>query len=278
MSEQKEQIEEIKYDIDTLFADAFEQKSKDPYISCIFWGPPESGKSYGAMTFPGPLIILDLDGGIRANLKYYKDKDGNPTKKIKRIRCVSLKDDAVQPDDVEYDWKKVDPINTLRNFDVALSELQPFTGGTVIIDTMSAYNNWLRMEMEARGPKKISDKGVEYIDQIDWKFVNQKWIWAWEKLKNIDANIVVVGQEKPVYQGREITDRVEPDLRTKPEYNVDIMAKFVKEVKQDPSGVVTVKRIAEFSKFRGNKFGCTHNIEDCTYDKIMEMLRSEKMV
>jgi len=126
---------QLDYDIDTLFENAHAHQEKNPYISCIFWGPPESGKTYTGLSFPGPIHYVDLDGGLDLNLKYYKDKD------IQRIRCISLDDDKENlADPKDYDGFKVDPINTLRNFDVACTVLQQKKGGTVVVDTMTAYN------------------------------------------------------------------------------------------------------------------------------------------
>ena len=278
MAEEVKQEVKEEYDIDTLLKNAFEQQEKNPYIKCILWGPTGCGKTYCSMTFPEPVRVIDLDGGLLINLKYFKDKSGNPTKSIQRIQCLSHLDDvAPLKEGEQYDWKKVDPINSLRNFDVALSTLQKVEGGTVVIDTMTAYNDWLKMEMEARGPKKVNDKGVEYIDQIDWKFVNQKWAWAWEKLKNIKANLVIIAREKPVYQGREITDQVEADLRVNSDYNADVVIKFEKKIEQVGTTIET-KRFASFGKFRGNKLGSTYIEENLGYERIMEILKTEEQV
>lgn len=281
MSEEKKELtlDDVEnpndYDIDQLFKDAFANQEKNPYISATFWGPPEAGKTFTAMTFPGPIHIVDLEGGVRENLKYFKDKSNMPTKEIKTIRCVSFKD--VETKDDEYDWKKVDPINTLKNFDVALTMLQRMHGGTVVVDSMTSVNDWLKALMDSRVQKKTSDKGVEYIDQIDWKYANQKWLWIWEKLKNIDANLVVIAREKPIYENREMTNKTEADLRMNPEYQTSIFAKFDKVMEQVGDKLIT-RRIVSFNKFRGNKLAKTYNIEDCTYDKIIAVLKEEDQI
>ncbi len=278
-ADEKPIIAPDEYDIDTLFQDAFAQQDKNPYISCIFWGVPEGGKTYTALTFPGPIAYIDLDGGLDPNLQYHRDKDGNPTKEIKRIRCISLEDDKDNLADPEkYEGFKVDPINTLRNFDVACTVLQQKTGGTVIVDTMTAYNDWLKALMEARIPKHKTPEGVEYVDQFDWKYVNSKWLWSWEKLKNIQANLVVIAKSKPVYQKREATDQLEADLRPNTGFQTSINVEFIKEVTQATDGKVSTVRKAKFNKFRGNKLGSTYTVEDLTYDKIMKILKEENQV
>lgn len=271
------ETEKESYDIDTLFEDAFECKQKDPYVSCIFWGVPESGKTFSALTFPGPIDFIDLDGGLDANLKYLKDKEGNPTKEVRRFRCVSLEDDKENLDDPEkYDGFKVDPLNTLRNFDKACTVLQQKEGGTIVVDTMTAYNDWLKMLFESRIPKDVTPDGKEYVDQYKWKYVNQKWLWTWEKLKNVKCNLVVIAKSKDQYQKRELTGNIEPDLRANTGFQTSIKVEFTKEITQTPDNKVTVKRIAKFDKFRGNKFGTLRAVEDLTYDKIMAILKEEE--
>ena len=280
MSEQVKQ-EEVKveekvaeYDIDTLFTDAFEHNKSNPYISVILWGPEEVGKTYTALTFPGPIHYLDFDGGIAENLKYFKNADGTAKKEIRRIRCVSMQDDSENLVDPEsYDGFKVDPYHTLRNLDIALSTLQSKKGGTVVVDTMSHVNEWLKNLMESRIPKDVKD-GKEYRNQFDWKYVNNKWLWIWEKLKNIDANLVVIARSKPVYQGREITSEVEPDLRPNTGYQTSIRIAMNKDIVVK-DGKTVVSRVATFDKFRGNKFAHSYSEKDITYDRIMEILKEE---
>lgn len=283
MSEQKPEIETnspfvqgkpaAEYDIDTLFKDAHAQQEKNPYLSCILWGPEEAGKTFTALSFPGPIYYIDLDGGLDPNLKYYKDK------MITRVRCISLEDDKVNLEAEKYDPFKVDPINTCKNWDVALTTLQNIKpGGTVIVDTMTAYNDWLKALMNVHIPKHTTDDGKEYVDQFDWKFVNSKWLWSWEKLKNIPANLVVIAKAKPIYQGRDPTGKFEADLRPNTGYQTSIVVEHVKQVTQGTDGKINVTRKGIFSKFRGNKLGSTKSVENLTYDKIMAILKEEEQI
>ncbi len=267
-----------EYDIDLLYEDAFARRKKSPYISCIFWGPNETGKTFTATTFPGNIDYLDLDGGLDANLKYLEDKDGNPLKKITRWRCISLRDDKEMLENPDkYEGFKVDPMYTLRNFDIAVTKLQNKEGGTVVVDTMTAYNDWLKMLFESRIPLSKNAEGKEYRDQFDWKYVNQKWLWTWEKLKNIKANLVVVAKSKAIYQGRDITDQIEPDLRPNTGFQTSVIAEFKKQKGKKDDKPITI-RTASFSKFRGNALGSTYAIDNLTYDKIIEILKEEEQI
>lgn len=260
------------YDIDTLFEDSHAAQEKNPYLSCILWGPEETGKTYTALTFPGPIYYLDLDGGLTPNLKYFKDKV------IRRVRMISLLDnsDTLAVDDPNYDPFKVDPINTCRNFDVAVSVAQKLKGGTLIVDTISAYNEWLKDLMNVHIPKHVKD-GKEYVYQFDWKYVNNKWLWAWEKLKNVQCNLVVIAKAKNVYQGRDMTDELEPDLRPNTGYQTSIRIEM-KKVPKTIDGKQQFVRVAQFNKFRGTKLSSSYSLEDVTYDKIMEILKKEDQV
>ena len=260
------------YDIDSLFVDSHAQQQKSPYLSCILWGPEETGKTYTACSFPGPIYYLDLDGGLGPNLKYFKDKQ------IRHVRMISLLDnsDTLTVDDPNYDPFKVDPINTCRNLDVAISVAQKIKGGTIVVDTISAYNEWLKDLMNVHIPKHVRD-GEEYVDQFDWKYVNNKWLWFWEKAKNIEANLVVIAKAKNVYEGRKMTNVLEPDLRPNTGYQTSIRIEM-KKVPKTVDGKQSFVRVGEFNKFRGTKLSIAHQIEDVTYDKILDILKKEDQV
>lgn len=263
-----------KYDIDTLFKDAFESNSKNNNISVTAWGKIEVGKTYLACTFPNPICYLDLDGGLDPNLHYFDPT----TTQIKRFRCVSFEDDKknLEAGD-DYDGFKVDPLQTLRNFDTAITTLQSLQSGTVVVDTMSGYNDWLKALMESRIPLSVKD-GVEYRNQFDWKYVNQKWLWTFEKLKNINANLLILARAKPIYQNREVTGVFEADMRPFSEYQTSISVEMERLPVTSTDGLVTYKRMSKFNKFRGNPLAKTYTIEDLTYDKLKAILVEEKVV
>jgi len=258
----------LSYNIDELFSDARSQ-AKSKNLSCLLYGPPEAGKTFLALMFPGPLYVLDLDSGVGPNLKYVSSE-----KSVKKIDCISIDDDQENIDSVDYDPFRVRPMNTLKKIDHAITVLQQIHGGTVIVDTITHVDQWLSALLNTEIPKQINEKGKEFTPIFDWKYVNSKYNWLMEKLKNIDANLVLIARSKPIYINGKPTDQEEMDARRGTDYHVSIAIHMTKEVSQGSDGKVITKRISKFSKFRGNKLAKEYQEEDLTYDRIMEILNA----
>ena len=265
---------EEAYNIDELFekVDVNEYKENVKNLSVILWGQPETGKTYMSLTFPKPIWFFDLDNGVEANLKYLDEKD-----EIHRIHCVTMDEKVEDVMKDNYNAFAINPIKSLQKFDAAIAKLiESVHGGTVVVDTMSDVNEWLKLYLEAAIPKSTSAKGVEYRNQFDWKYVNQKWLWLWQKLKAIDANLVVIAKSKPVYQDGDLTGDFEPDLRQGSAYQASVIIECINEISTE-NGSVTKTRYAKFDKFRGSKFAHKYKEKDLTYKRIVEIIKSEKV-
>ena len=264
--------EEEEYDIDSLFekVNVNEYKENVKNLSVILWGEEGTGKTYMSLTFPKPIWFFDLDNGVEANLKYLKDDD-----EIHRINCVTIDEKVEDIMKEGYNAFAINPVKSLQKFDAAIAKLiDNVHGGTVVVDTMSDVNEWLKLYLDAAVPKSTSAKGNEFRNQFDWKYVNQKWLWLWQKLKAIDANLVVIAKSKGVYVDNELTDEVQPDLRPNSGYQASIIIKCSNELKNE-NGELTKTRYAEFDKFRGSKFAHKYKEKDLTYKRIVEILKEE---
>ncbi len=261
-----EQEPKLKYDIDTLFKDSH-AASSGKNISCIIDGPSEIGKTFLAMDFPGPLKIINLDYGLTENLKYYLDKE------ITDMKCTSFVDAEVKLND--YKWDKVNPINSLKMVEAGLASLlKDMHGGTVIIDTMTTVNDWLKMLLDYK--TDTEDRQTDgKIAIFDWKWVNMQWKWIWQLIKSIDANVVVLVRTKKIYKDFKETGKFEPDYRDGTKYEVSIEIELFEDIKQGADGKVTVKRMAKFNKFRGVNLRKDYLVENLSYAKLMEILKDE---
>ncbi len=258
--------EKMIYDIDTLFKDSHAAQS-GTNISCTIIGPTNIGKTYMAMGFPGPLKIINLDYGITENMKFYPDKE------ITDQKCTSFVDAEIKQDD--YKWDKVNPINSLKLVEAGLGALlREMHGGTVIIDSMTTINEWLKLLLDYK--TAVEDRQTDgKIAIFDWKWVNQKWKWIWQLLKSIDANVVVLVRTKDVYENfKKVPNKVEADYRDGTKYEVSIEMEMYEDVDQ-VNGKVTSKRMTKFNKFRGVKMSKDYAVEDLNYEKLMEILKAE---
>jgi predicted YcjX-like family ATPase len=275
MSEEVQTENKSLYNIDEMFA-IVDKKALSKNLSLIVWGPSETGKTVFATSCPGPLRFINLDAGLHPNLKFVDEN-----KVLQEIKCIDYTDDAKNIDAENYKWDDVNPMGSLKNFDKAVSALlENVHGGTVIVDTMSTVNDWLKALMNANVPKHVKADGTEYVDQFDWKYVNTKWKWLLDKLKSIDANLVILARAAPVYQGRDIVvGEWQPEMRDGWKYLTSVIIQLSKIDIQDPiTKKFTSKRIAKFNKFRGNDLSQNYEIEDVNYNKVIEILTKENVI
>lgn len=275
MSEVETKVEETieekpSYDIDTLFTDSHAKKS-GTNLSTIIWSKTGVGKTYLACDFPGPIRVINLDYGLQENMKYYEDKE------ITDMKPTAFADTQIT-ENSDYKWDKINPIHSLKKFEAGLGELiRTQHGGTVVIDSMTTVNEWLKMLLDFK-TDQMGHQTDGKMPIFDWKWVNQKWKWLWQLIKTIDANIVVLFRAKDVYENFKKTGEIEPDYRDGTNFEVSVEIKLVKDVTQDGAGKVTATRIASFSKFRGVKLSENYKVEDLTYAKLIEILKKEDKI
>jgi len=266
-----EEIEKkAEYDIDELFTDSHKHGSGHNLVVGI-WGPTESGKTYLSLDFPGPIKFMNLDYGLDENLKYYK------TKEITDMKPTDFRD-AIIKQDSEFKWDKVNPINSLKKFEAGLGALiQTQHGGTVVIDSMTTVNEWLKALLDYKTDQTNSQTDGK-IAIFDWKWVNQTWKWIWQLIKSIDANVVVLFRSKEVYENFKKTNEIEPDYRDGTRFEVSVEIQLEQEVTQDSSGAVAVNRYATFGKFRGVNLSKKYKEKNLTYNRLIEILKEEGKV
>lgn len=269
MSEEKKEEIQEEYDIDTLFKDSRRHQSGTNLVVGIY-GDTEVGKTYLALDFPGPIRVVNLDYGLTENLDYYPDKE------ITDMTPTDYKDAEIKEDD--YKWDKVNPINSLKKFEKGLGTLiRTQHGGTVVIDTMTTVNEWLKLLLDYKTDEANMQNDGK-IAMFDWKWVNSKWKWLWQLIKSIDANVVVLFRTREVYENFKKTGELEPDYRDGTKYEVSVEIELSKEVDQDKEGNVNVRRFAKFNKFRGVKLSKNYKEENLTYKRLIEILKEEGKV
>ena len=272
MSEQTAEKKEKKesYDIDDLFTDSRAQQSGNNLVLSLI-GPTECGKTYMSLDFPGPIRVVNLDYGLTENLKYY------PNKEITDMKPTAFADTQIDGNS-EYKWDKVNPIHSLKKFEAGIGALiRDQHGGTVVIDTMTTVNDWLKMLLDYKTDKDGTQTDGK-ISMFDWKWVNQKWKWLWQLIKTIDANVVVLFRDKDVYENFKKTGEQEPDYRDGTKFEVSVEIMMTIDVTQTSGGKVEVKRYSTFSKFRGVKLSQTYRVENLDYAGLMKILKEENKI
>lgn len=256
----------VDYDIDELFKKADEIDTTNR-LTCVFWGPPGVGKSYAAMTFPGPMVIIDTDGGIRLNLKYFKDK-----KDIRIMDCnVPF---ANQPKDnrgnILDDPFSVDPLASLEKLEFAIHNVANFKPKTIIIDTITDVWSWIGTWLKYKSEVRTTKIGTDTINRFLWGDANNRYDWMVKMLKGLNCNVILIARSKDVYSGGESTNQQTMDAQKKTASHVDIVAEFKQEF-STVNSKVTRKRVAKITKSRGANI-TNPIIEDLDYDKLITLL------
>ena len=251
-------MDKINYNIDDYFKNANDlQKTKGLHV--LLWGGSGVGKTYCSMTFPGPIYMIDTDGGIVSNLKYF-DKD------IKVFECSEANTeqpkgkDTIEPFDV-------DPLVSIEKFDTVtkvLADLNPT--GTVVIDTITDIWGWISTWLNHKTEKQTSKSGSEYMSRFAWGDANNRYDWIMKRLKGLQTNVVLLARAKTVFDSTgNVTAEQKPDAQKRTEYYMDYCIQMSKTIS---GGDLT--RIANVTKSRGADLK-NPRITDLSYDKIVSL-------
>ncbi len=258
----------VNYNIDELFTDS-ETINKTKGIKCLLWGSSGVGKTFAAMTFPQPLYVIDTDGGIANNLKYFKEK------KIKIAECYETITEAptTAAGDSIVEPFNVDPVSSLEKFDTitkALSLSKDIEGGTIIVDTITDIWSWIGTWLNYKTTKQTSKTGGEYMSRFAWGDANNRYDWIMKRLKKINCNLVMIARSKAVYDpSGNITSENKADAQKKTEYYMDYFIEMKKKFKE-VDGKMVAERVALISKSRGLELS-NPMVSDFNYNKLKEL-------
>lgn len=251
----------VNYNIDEIFTD-IKDVEKDKGLRVLLWGASGVGKTHAALSFPGPIYVIDTDGGIVQNYKYYKDKD------IKVVECYDTMPDEVSEDD-SIDPFNIDPIYSLEKFDTVTQALaMKKVSGTIIVDTISDIWKWIGTWLDRYSEKSVSAKsGKEYLNRFAWGNANNKYDWIMKRFKETNANIVLIAREKSEYDKEgDMTGNVKFEAQKHSDYHVDYDVHLVKNL-IDGKWV----REAYIGKSRGADI-VEPKIQNFNYDSLMKLL------
>ena len=260
----------INYDIDSMF------KSKKDVITtkkikCLLWGSPGSGKTYSALTFPGPIYFIDTDDGVALNLKYVPDD-----KDVEIVDIVELSTGGVTTDSGKAIDNRLDEhaLMSLEKFELAVTKLTAMnlTEGTIVIDTITDVWAWIGTWLKLNTEKLMSKGGNEYMSRFAWGDANNRYDWMMKELKKIKCNLVIIGRVKDVYDGSgNITAQKKPDAQKKTESYVDVVIELKRLPTKQADGKMKSIRKSYISKSRGAD-PIDPTIIDLTYDKLKTLL------
>ncbi|TXH45742.1 MAG: hypothetical protein E6Q97_30910 [Desulfurellales bacterium] len=160
-------------------------------ITCCVWGPPKSGKTTFALTFPEPIYYFLWDSG---GLDHHLAK----IKKMNRDISVAMYDlsTVLEVDDAGPVLKDFG-----QDFDYACTATTE--KGTIVFDTSTELWKLYQQKMYADVTKQLRAKGKEVPERMPQRFYdkpNEDWRQKMHRIKHgTSANLVMIEREKPVY-------------------------------------------------------------------------------
>lgn len=181
-------------------AHSFEQLPEVGQLVCAPWGPPGSGKTHFACTFPEPVHIINMDLGLNEIVA-----------KFRGTKEIFWYDFLITQEPSGHTRMLRDMIDTYQSVLETLKD----TGGTVVIDTVTQlWGLTQSVKLEEVRATRAKKKGVDpddvQIHQFDWAQANA---WMGSCLRMImsgqytKVNGVFISRSGPEYAGREPTGR-----------------------------------------------------------------------
>lgn len=230
-----------------------------PFIG-IFTGSPGAGKTFGCLSMPDPILVIDLENRADWNLMYWDFKT------IEIRSALALSDTNVKIKDRKIMAGMPHPIRTLLKIETeinrAVREMEEGKWATVVIDSISDIRDWAAIEAEAKGIKLWSPEA----GPVGWRYPNERTrelllplIHASRKLAKQGkyVNIVFTAWVKDEYDasGRRIGKTI--DAKDFVLYNVDWIIWFMRREEQ------VVKTVDEGGRKKNIKIVETRHVARC---------------
>jgi len=202
-----------------------------PFIG-IFAGDPGVGKSYGCLSFPDPILVIDLENRADWNLMYWSFKE------IEIRSALALSDTNVKIGDRKIMAGMPHPLKTINKLEYEISkavkEMREGKWATVVVDSISDIRDWAAVEAEARGIKLWTPQ----VGPVGWRYPNERTrellfplIHASRQLarEGVYVNVVFTAWLKDEYDdaGRRVGKTI--DTKDFVLYNVDWIIWFIKK-------------------------------------------------
>lgn len=222
-------------------------------LKAALWGPPETGKSYTAQTFPEPIYVVDTElAAAKIAYEHFSNRDINI--------CEVLVVDPTSPDD------KPDPVKSLTNMEQAIISLKHIKKGTIVIDAITDYWSWMGAYVELKAKRFYKKSGA--IMRTEWGIANERYKYFIMRLLAMPVNVVLTAQAKRPYDkgGKELPTWV-PKWQYQTPHWCDVV---VNMIKQDVSPT-QINYVGMITKCR-YKRAYNAMIEDITYNKLVAKL------
>lgn len=234
-------------------------------LKCIVYGKPETGKTFFALTFPGPIYVISTEFGVKKLRHHFPGKD------IKLLECnVPFAEKPTDRKGNVIDTPfNTDPETSLKRIEAASFALEKIKGGTVIIDSASDIWSWLSLYLGNVGERSVSKKtGEEFIKGTEWAKINEAFRILVNRFNSLPCHLVICCREKQDMEGN-VGIKASKDI----DHFVDISIHLEKVQRSIPGqeGKFTYIREGTIQKCRYQSLN-NLQIQDITFDKLKEKI------
>lgn len=176
-------------------------------VKCLIYGPAGAGKTYFALTAPGPVAVIDTEGGTA----FYADRPGLSS----------------------FD---VLPTKTFAQVEAAIAYLRanPDAYASLVIDPITVIYQVLQDAAQQRRAEIRNNPDAD-MEQLDWQRVKRAYTRLMNELVNLPLNVVVTAREADLTEERRgqngrperVKVGVKPEAEKSTTYHFDAVLRLV---------------------------------------------------
>jgi hypothetical protein len=219
------------------------------------YGDPEVGKSFFGDTCPPPVFVIDTDlAAVKLAKQHFPQKDI----RVCEVKVVS--EVTMQPD----------PIKSMYELENAIIALKSVQQGTIVVDNVTDYWQFVCAWMETQATRRT--KSGQPM-RFEYAMANERYKYFIMRLLVMPITVVLIAQSQQAYteDGRE-TNIAKPRWQKQSPFWTDIVLHFEK---RNITNQWVYQATIEKCRFQ-RAFSAT--ITDCTYEKLVEVLREKLKV
>lgn len=176
-----------------------------PRVKCLVYGAPGVGKTYLALTAPGPIAVIDTEGGTA----FYANRVGQ---------------NGLSPFDVL-------PTKTFAQVEQAIAYLRTVPGAyqTLVVDPVTVLYETLQDAAQHRRAQTRNDAEAD-LEMLDWQRIKRAYKRLMTDLVNLPMHVVVTAREGDITEmrGKErIKIGFKPDAEKNTGYYFDTILRLV---------------------------------------------------
>jgi hypothetical protein len=148
-----------------------------PKVKCLLYGAPGVGKTYLALTAPGPVAVIDTEGGTA----FYAKRVGRGG--LSQFEVLTTKT-----------FSQVEQA-------IAYVRANPEAYKTVVIDPVTVLYETLQEAAQMKRAGRRNDPDAD-LEMLDWQRIKRSYKRLMTDLVNLPVHVIVTAREKELTEGK----------------------------------------------------------------------------